>query len=80
MPTWKAFPNPVTADLNIEMEQMTSGNIQILNSIGQSVKTYSFENQELIQLNISELPKGIYFVKLYDEEKQVASTRKVIKE
>ena len=79
-PTWKAFPNPVTADLNIEMEQMTSGNIQILNSIGQSVKTYSFENQELIQLNIGELPKGIYFVKLYDEEKQVASTRKVIKE
>ena len=59
---------------------MTSGSIQILNSIGQSVKAYSFDNQELLQLNISGLPKGIYVVKLYYEDEQVASTRKIIKE
>ena len=79
-PTWKVFPNPATANLNIELENITSGNIQILNSIGQSVKAFSFENQDFIQLNISELPKGIYFIKLYDDEKHLVSTRKVIKE
>ena len=54
---------------------MTSGSIQILNSIGQSVKAYSFENQELLQLNISGLPKSNYVVKLYDEDEQVGITK-----
>jgi len=67
------YPNPTTGLLNIESVSPIS-EITIYNNLGQSL--YNFNNRN--QINISSLSKGMYFVKIKDENNQV-ETKKVIK-
>jgi hypothetical protein len=56
------YPNPVNDVLNISAKN-TIENLQIINMLGQVVKTSS-PNKNSFQLNISNLNTGIYFVKV----------------
>ena len=59
------FPNPATSDLFISLDKIASVNsdIEIFNSIGQSVLKTNYADK----INISNLPKGIYTLKLSDK-------------
>jgi len=82
---WQVFPNPFKDVLSIEASQMpTSGGaantsklIRLVNVLGEELISVYFENK--INLDMTNLSKGIYFVQLLDKNK-VLFSKKVIKE
>jgi 1,4-alpha-glucan branching enzyme len=62
------YPNPVNQQMNIMVNQAAKGSIefQILNLEGKLIKTqraYSFVNQYQEQININDLPLGVYVLR-----------------
>ena len=67
---FKIFPNPTTDLLTIDFQDFNinqSVKIHIINSIGQIQKTV-FIDENLSQIDVSNLPKGIYFLKIIGNE------------
>ena len=66
------FPNPVSAELNIESDTaFIDARIMLYNSIGQLVRESSKQSGNRIVLNRGQLGSGLYFVQLYEQEKLV---------
>ena len=62
----KIFPNPTTGLLNISSEDIIKG-LSMINNIGEEVlNNYlrSYKNISKEKLNISTLPRGMYFIRL----------------
>ena len=56
------FPNPAKEQLTLTNAYEGVSEVQIINSVGQIVKEFSFESTTTI--NISDLTSGVYFVKV----------------
>lgn len=54
------FPNPVHEILRIEFEEQQNGDFLIFNQNGQVVYTGKIRNQNRLDVNVSDLPVGIY--------------------
>ena len=65
----KIYPNPAQDFLNIELENQSNFdfNILIINNLGQIIKQ-DVLNQNIQQINIANLPKGIYTLQIRNEE------------
>jgi len=78
----RAFPNPVSEKLEIELSSNLSGAIstEVYNSLGVKVSKYNIiSNQDnKLEINVSDLPKGFYTLVIKQEE--TAFTAKFIKE
>lgn len=73
---FSAFPNPFANVLNLNLENAENCNISITNANGQEV--VSKENLDgMVQINLSELPQGIYFLRINSGNK--IETQKLIK-
>jgi uncharacterized repeat protein (TIGR02543 family) len=70
----KIYPNPVKDELLIESADLTITKVEILDLSGKTV--YRFNNVKN-KINVSLLPKGVYFVKL--ETGKGIVTKKIIK-
>ena len=70
---FNVFPNPVTTNLTITSTNVIT-NVSISNIIGQTVYSNYYHREE-VQVNIADLPKGIYFIKVNGTE-----VRKFVKE
>lgn len=57
--SWRIFPNPATKDVMIQAAEPTRFHITVYSSSGQIVKAFDEEGQ-LIKLDFSELPTGVY--------------------
>jgi hypothetical protein len=70
------FPNPVNEVLNIELESVwTEVDVQVINSLGTKLISRTIERNNLgynFQLDVSVLPKGIYFLKLSNTKRTVS--------
>jgi len=76
---YSIYPNPVGNILNIELGTTPyTYFIQIISSTGQILQSHQ-SNSNTNQIDVSQLPTGIYFVQLIDKNKQFI-TRKFIKE
>ncbi len=64
---FKLYPNPSDSFVNLSFVGLVSGTVNIMNLTGQVVETHQM-NGETLQLDTSELPKGVYFVVLETEE------------
>ena len=64
------YPNPNNGSFTI-ISPMEQGNIEIVNSLGQSIENTSF-NQSNIQIN-KDLSPGVYFLKINGENKSYTS-------
>ena len=79
---FNVFPNPVSnGELFISNANSFTGRmtIEIINVLGQSVNTFSLENQsgtESKKINVSDLTKGIYYLRI--SSKEVTKTQKII--
>jgi len=61
-------PNPASTNLNINFNGTTNAEVKLTDSMGRIVK--SFTGQELSEnLNVSDLPAGIYYVTVVDGDK-----------
>ncbi|MCE3295642.1 MAG: copper binding protein plastocyanin [Crocinitomicaceae bacterium] len=73
----KAYPNPFKTKLNVPNK--TADNIEILNVLGEKVKSVSVnENEKHTVLDLSDLKKGVYFYVL-KQEGEILETRRVVK-
>jgi sugar lactone lactonase YvrE len=65
------YPNPASTTLTIQSNAVTlsgaEGQITITNLLGQTVFTQNY-NSEQVQINVSSLPTGLYFVKVNGSE------------
>ncbi|MCF8299128.1 MAG: T9SS type A sorting domain-containing protein [Saprospiraceae bacterium] len=67
-PTFKAYPNPTSGKLNIDLGKTYNNiNIVIRNVLGQIVLTQSFETTNLLKFEINEA-SGVYFVEIRTDE------------
>ncbi len=74
------YPNPVLDYLTIEINELALRNIAILNSLGQEIKVIDTkQNPKLVNINLSELNKGIYFVKITSTDNQIIIKKIIMK-
>ncbi|WP_033959977.1 M28 family peptidase [Psychroserpens jangbogonensis] len=74
----KVFPNPVKTNLNIEITNNTESiALDLFDVSGKLVLQKSITN-EVISLNMKNLPRGVYFLKVSSSEK--TGTYKIVKE
>lgn len=73
-PTINLFPNPSSGTCYLSGLEMNTApfQINIFNSLGQQIKqiTTTGKNEKTIEINLSECPPGIYFIKLLNESFQ----------
>jgi hypothetical protein len=69
-------PNPVYSQLSINLESSKEVHLSIYTALGQELVKQSFYNQT--QVEMGDLPKGLYFVSLEVDGQQVV--RKIVKE
>lgn len=73
----EVYPNPVEETLYFQLQNSTLGKVTLADSKGQPV----IVQQQLLsnQLNVSDLPSGLYFIRFVDEADQVVATQKFLK-
>jgi len=62
------FPNPVIDVLNVVVEEDSLLQVEILDQLGQSHLYVKRSNSNHVQIDVSQLPKGFYFVSFTDEK------------
>lgn len=76
---WSIYPNPASEMLNIEMPHQLAGfNGEILDLQGRSIQQFNSKSS-FYNLNISNLPKGLYLVRIQTTDGKVA-VKKIVKE
>jgi len=72
------YPNPVKDVCTLNFNKTYSDvKIEIYNSLGCKMKELNIRSVSKTELNLSDLPKGIYFIKVYFEN--ILSSDKIIK-
>jgi len=72
------YPNPASNMLHFKWEHNNTINVYIINTVGVTVRTANMQ-RALPSLDISELPDGIYFLKIKDGDRSVSRTIEVKK-
>jgi D-alanyl-D-alanine carboxypeptidase len=77
--SFTVFPNPVTDQFQISLENEWQGelNIQVVNGLGQTVRSTSMEKNETHfsqRMNVAELPAGIYRLLVSDGEEMMVQS------
>lgn len=74
------YPNPTQGQLNIDMGQNYQGlQVEVYTMLGQLVSKQSFDNVQLVPVDLEQQVAGIYFVHLFDNMHRSAQHR-VVKE
>lgn len=61
------FPNPVSKEINLSNAPADISQMSVVNLNGQSVMAFDAETKSTSQLNVSQLPAGIYFLRYFAE-------------
>ena len=72
---FRCYPNPVKNEINIYLENRRLGllKIQIFDILGKEIMKFDLDKNQAIlnrKINLSDLPKGIYIMKVVDGQKQ----------
>ena len=75
-PKWDLYPNPTSGNFNLEFQlpSTLTSSWQILNTNGQVLKQGSIKlnsGNHTLALDISELPKGLYLLKIDDKSQHI---------
>jgi PKD repeat protein len=64
------YPNPAESKVNVKLENLLPGNVdvELTNSLGYIVARYQFENSAGFDMDLSEMPAGVYFCKIFYED------------
>ncbi len=63
----EVYPNPTTGNLYVKYKNNESCNIRLFNSLGKLVYSNYFRNEKTLNLNMSDLSKGIYYLIVTDK-------------
>lgn len=67
------YPNPTKDELFLKYFSKESFQVEIYNILGSKVKTFTLNGGQA-NINIEELPNGIYFLRFKDDEKVISKT------
>ena len=73
----RVYPNPANEQLTINNEQLIINNVEIFDVVGRPVVGSNLCVRPATTIDISNLPSGVYFVKIYTENGMI--TQKIIK-
>ncbi len=68
---FEAYPNPIENHLmlNASFEHIEKAEVSLINSVGQIIQRWNFEENSIHkQLNLNDLPKGVYVLKLSTDD------------
>lgn len=75
----KIFPVPCKGVLNIHLENNAPDvAVTVSDLVGKTVHSEAFSNQQYLELNLSDLPKGVYMMQMRIDDK--VTSKKIIKE
>ncbi len=75
------YPNPATNELNVVYDASADvKNIAVYNIIGKALTVYKVTANNSANLNLENLPSGIYFARLINSQGNVVVTRKFTKQ
>lgn len=74
--TFIVFPNPSKGNINIKMIKPLSGEITIIDLTGRSILTRNIAKQTSLNIDVSALHQGIYFILIHSDNK--VYSRKII--
>ncbi len=75
------YPNPARDEINIVYDVASDvKNILVYNIIGKVMAAYKVTNNGSANLNLENIPQGIYFVRLLNSHGVIVATRKFIKQ
>lgn len=64
---FNVYPNPTKGEVTIELDKIIDkAQIQICNLNGHIVLSEQIENKNIVNINLSNLPKGIYIIRIID--------------
>jgi len=80
----KVYPMPATDFINIEITPVDTGrlNLELYNGSGIKVLTHVTTYQPVLQVNISDIPSGVYYLKLFQpsSKNQLFKVEKIVKQ
>ena len=74
--SFSVFPNPANNELFVLDDDLEQSTIQLVNNLGQVVLTYHSTSKTILTLDVSDLPKGNYLLKLVNST--ASKTAKII--
>ncbi len=75
----KLYPNPSNGEFRVQLNQPSTGSLQVFNIAGQRLFTDRFNTQQQVNVNLSHKAPGVYFVKLKTKENRVYTKKIIIK-
>lgn len=73
------YPNPSEKEIYLKLTATESYNIQLFDVSGKELMSQPVKNQANYVVDINEVPKGIYFLKITENNTRLAITKKVVK-
>jgi hypothetical protein len=70
-------PNPVISQLLFETKLTSEMNIELISSLGNIVRRFSFKNSASI--DVGDLPSGLYFIQLLSDKNSLVYSEKIVK-
>jgi ELWxxDGT repeat protein len=79
-PEIKVYPNPTTHFVNVDLpENDLTGTLSIVSASGQLVRSMqSSEGETSIQMDVQDLPKGIYLVRWVQSDEQIVVKKLIV--
>jgi hypothetical protein len=76
-PNFKIYPNPANQAFTVEIDQdLTSGSIEVYDVNGKVIwQKNNLTGLSKQTVDITEYPKGVYFIRVKDKEKEVFSEK-----
>jgi len=62
------YPNPAGDFLFLKFNKLSSGRIEVFSTLGDLILTQNFAGQNLIKLNLTDITKGVYLIKIIQKE------------
>lgn len=72
------FPNPTTAEITIQKENLEELNAELINVLGQVIHAYNLVDNST-QIDLSELPAANYLLRIRNQSKDEIKTFKIQK-
>jgi len=77
-PSYKIYPNPLSNEVEINMNTPKTGNIRVYNMSGQTLLKRNFRSKSILKLDLTALKAGVYILEVKGEGDQIFS-EKIIK-
>lgn len=72
------YPNPGKGDLNVKFSKKVNGQINVINSQGQIIKTIPINNTDATQQLLSNISSGLYWVQFVDRKGYPSTVKYIV--